>query len=180
MHLFANPEVIATRTSTSKRRIASNAAEQTEGSETMEWIIILIAAIAGAANPFQGATNAELNKQLQQPLWAGAVVYAVGLSGVLILQLFHRQAFPTGNAGSVSWWAWTGGLISIISTMAGLMLTQKLGSGVFTGVTLTAAVVTSVLLDQFGLAGLKQHAATPGRMFGCALLIAGIWLVARS
>jgi transporter family-2 protein len=72
-----------------------------------------------------------------------------------------------------------GGLISIASTMAGLTLAQKFGSGLFTGLSITAAVVTSVVLDQFGLIGFRQHSTSPGRMLGCGLMIAGVWLVAR-
>ena len=145
----------------------------------MTWLIALLALAAGAANPFQSATNAELNKQLHQPLWAGVLVYAIGLSGLLLLQLFTRQPLPVEAARSVPWWAWMGGVISIASTMSGLMLTQRLGSGLFTGLSLTAAIITSVLLDQFGAAGLQKHAASPARLAGCALLVAGVWLVAR-
>ncbi len=145
----------------------------------MVWIIFLIALAAGAANPFQGATNAELNKQLHQPLWAAIVVYASGLTGLLIAQIFVRAPLPTSQAGSVHWWAWTGGLISLVSTIVGLTLTQKLGSGLFTCLSLTAGLVTSILLDQFGLVGLRQHTASPLRLLGCGLLIAGVWLVAR-
>jgi bacterial/archaeal transporter family-2 protein len=141
--------------------------------------IALIALASGAANPFQAATNAQLNKQSHSPLWAGIFIYASGLLGLLAAQVFVRQAFPGAALREVNWWAWLGGLISILSTMVGLTLTQKLGSGLFTGLSLTAAVVTSVLLDHFGIVGLKQHAASPGRLVGCALLVAGIWCVAK-
>jgi transporter family-2 protein len=63
--------------------------------------------------------------------------------------------------------------------MAGLVLAQKLGSGVFTGLTLTASLVTSVLLDQFGVIGFRQHSASPARLVGCALMIAGVWMITR-
>lgn len=146
----------------------------------MTWIIILIALAAGAANPFQSGTNAELNKQLGTPLWAGAWVYLSGLLGLLLLQLFFRQHFPGADrAAQTPWWAWTGGLISIAATMAGLTLAQRLGSGLFTGLSLTASILVSVTLDHFGLIGFKQHTASPARLAGCALLIAGIWLVAK-
>lgn len=145
----------------------------------MAFFGFLIALVAGAANPFQSATNAELNKQLHQPLWAGMVVYATGLLGLLAVQVFVRQPLPMDKLGATPWWAWTGGLISILATMAGLLLAQKLGSGLFTGLSLTASVITSVMLDHFGIVGMKQHTASPGRLAGCALLIAGIWLVAK-
>ncbi|MGI4831451.1 MAG: DMT family transporter [Janthinobacterium lividum] len=146
----------------------------------MAWFAFLVAIVAGAANPFQSATNGQLNKQLQQPVWAGIAIYIIGLLGMLAVQAFTRQPMPTGNVGQVSWWAWTGGLISILSTMAGLTLVQRLGAGIFTSLSLTASLVVSVLLDQFGVLGLKQHPASIGRMIGCGLLVAGVWLVSRS
>lgn len=152
----------------------------------MIWLTVLVALLAGAANPFQAGTNAELNKQLHQPLLAGLWVYLTGLAGLLVaaaaapLLTRHSYAGVLGRVGHVSWWAWLGGLISIASTMAGLALAQKLGSGLFTGLTLTASILMSVLLDQFGLIGFRQHSASPLRIVGCCLLVGGVWLVARS
>ncbi len=146
----------------------------------MTLVFVLFALAAGAANPFQSGTNAQLNKQLSQPVWAGVWVYATGLLGILLVQLFVRQPLPgTQAVAAVKPWAWLGGLISIASTMAGLMLAQKLGSGVFTGLTLTASLVTSVVLDQFGLIGFTQRTISPARMVGCGLMIAGAWMISH-
>ncbi len=145
----------------------------------MLWLLYLVVIAAGAANPFQSGTNAELNKQLREPLWAGVFVYASGLAGLLLLQWIFGKPVPSATRlAGISWWAWMGGLISIGSTMAGLTLAQKLGSGVFTGLSITAAIITSVAIDQFGLIGFRQHSLSPARMVGCGLLIAGVWLVA--
>src|SRR5579884_1454167 len=109
----------------------------------MTLFAILLAIAAGAANPFQSGTNAELNKQLGTFLWAGAIVYASGLLGVMLLQLFMRQPLPVPKFSSVPAWAWLGGLISIAPTLAGVTLAQRLGAGVFTGASVTAAIATS-------------------------------------
>ncbi len=152
----------------------------------MLWISILIALAAGAANPFQTGTNAELSKQLGRPVLAGLWVYVSGLAGLLLIAIVLRElpAASLGRtgaaAGPVPWWAWLGGAISILSTMAGLLLAQKLGSAMFTGLSITASLLTSVLLDQFGWLGFRQHTASPARILGCALLVAGVWLVSRS
>ena len=146
----------------------------------MTFVAYLIALASGAANPLQAGANAQLNKQLQSPLWAALFVYASALLGLLLAQLVLRSALPaTGILAQVKPWAWFGGLISIASTMAGLVLAQRLGSGVFTGLTLTASLTTSILLDHFGWIGFRQHAASPARLAGCALMIAGVWLIAR-
>lgn len=146
----------------------------------MQWLAILFALLAGAANPFQAGTNAELKTQLAQPLWATVWVYASGLLGVLLVQAFARQPLPTAqHVHSVPWWGWIGGLISILATFAGLMFAQQLGAGVFTGITITVSVVVSILLDQFGLIGFKQHPASPLRITGGVLMVLGIWLVSK-
>lgn len=146
----------------------------------MLWLMYLFVIAAGTANPFQSGTNAQLNKQMGEPLWAGAFVYAIGLAGLLLLQSIFGRPFPgVLRLAGISWWAWLGGLISIGSTMAGLVLAQKLGSGVFTGLSITAAITTSVLIDQFGWIGFRHHPASPARIVGCALMIVGVWLVAR-
>ncbi len=151
----------------------------------MLWIAILAALIAGAANPFQSGTNAELNKQIGEPALAGVWVYLSGLLVLLLAALVFRQ-FSAPHLGRVAaglpqvhWWAWLGGAISIASTLAGLMFAQRLGAGLFTGLSITASLIVSVLLDQFELIGFKQHTASPARLAGCALLVAGVWLVSR-
>ena len=145
----------------------------------MSFLLLVVALAAGIANPFQSGLNAELNKQLGKPLWASLSVYATGLAALLLIQLFVREAMPAGRVAAVPWWAWLGGTVSIVSTIIGLTIAQKLGSTLFTGASLSASLVTSVLLDQFGLIGFKQHTASPGRLAGCGLLCAGVWLVAR-
>ncbi|MDQ2834211.1 MAG: DMT family transporter [Acidobacteriota bacterium] len=145
----------------------------------MTWLLFLLALAAGTANPFQSGTNAELNKRLDAPLWTGMIVYASGLAALLILQLCLRHPLPTGKFPGIPWWAWTGGVISIIPTLIGLAIAQRMGSGLFTGASITAALITSVALDHFGLVGFRQHTASPARLAGCALMVAGLWMIAR-
>ncbi len=145
----------------------------------MPFVQFLLALAAGTANPFQSGVNAELNKQLGRPVWTGVAVYLTGLVGLLLVQLFVREPLPGARLASAPWWAWMGGAISLISTVVGLTIAQKMGSGVFTGASVTASLVMSVALDHFGLIGFRQHTASPGRIGGCALMIAGLWMIAK-
>jgi transporter family-2 protein len=145
----------------------------------MNWLLFLAALAAGTANPFQSGVNAQLNRQLGHPLWAGLSVYATGLAVLLVLQLFLRQPLPAGELSSVPWWAWMGGLISVVPTVIALIIVQRLGSALFTGLSITASLVTSVLLDHFGLIGFRHHPATPARLAGCILMVIGLWIIAR-
>ncbi len=146
----------------------------------MNWIAYLAALAAGAANPAQAGANAELRKSLQGALVPAVAVYLSGLCGVLIIQLILREGWPSADRlARTPWWAWLGGLLSIASTMAGITLAQRLGSGVFTGLSLTAAIISSVLLDNFGWIGFKVHPASWPRVLGCALMVCGLWLVSK-
>ena len=145
----------------------------------MSFVLFLAALAAGLSNPFQSGLNAELNRQLAKPLWTTIFVYLSGLAALLLLQAVAREAIPASRIAAVTWWAWLGGLVSIISTIVGLTVAQKLGSGIFTGTSLTASILTSVALDHFGLIGFRQHAASPARLVGCVLMVGGLWLIAR-
>ena len=141
----------------------------------------LFAIAAGVANPAQAGANAELNQGLGTPLWTALFVYASGFAGAFFLQLVVREGFPGNRIAqtNIPWWAWAGGLLSIASTMTGLTLAQKMGSGVFTGLSLTASLLSSVVLDHFGLMGFKTHPVSPMRAVGSGLLVCGIWLIAK-
>lgn len=145
----------------------------------MAWIVVLLAIGAGALAPLQG-TNAELFKHWQAPVWTTVWVYLSGLAGILLIQAFARQALPASPAlHAAPWWAYLGGVLSIVTTLIALMFAQKLGSGMFTGVSLTASVIVSILLDQMGWIGFKQHSASPLRILGGALMVGGVWLVSK-
>jgi transporter family-2 protein len=143
-------------------------------------IYYLVAALAGMANPAQAGANAQLRKNTENALFSAIVVYASGLAFMLLAQFIGRQVWPTGvKLAAVPWWAWAGGVLSLASTIAGITLAQRLGSGVFTGITLTASITMSVILDHFGWIGFKQHTASWPRIAGGVLMILGVWLVAR-
>ena len=148
--------------------------------KNVNWIVYLIAAAAGASNPVQAGVNAELKKQIGHAVTTMVFVYVTGLLGSVLIYLFSRQTIPSAaKLAGVPWWAWTGGLVSIGATLAGATLAQRMGSGVFTGLTITASLLTSLVLDNYGWVGFKVHPASWPRMLGCGLMLAGLWLMSK-
>ncbi len=146
----------------------------------MTLIGYLFAIFAGAMNTVQAGANAQLRKSLEQPLLAGMAVYASGFLGLLVASIFMHFGRPTGEKlAGTPWWAWTGGILSIFSTMAGLLLARKVGSAVFTGLTVSCSLICSVLLDHFGWVGFEAHPANTWRVIGCGLLVSGLLLIAK-
>jgi Putative inner membrane exporter, YdcZ len=92
----------------------------------MGWLAYLFVVAAGSFSAVQAGANAQLRKSLDQPLLAALCVYGTGLVALLIAVPFTRlTGFTLSKAAHAPWWAWLGGLLSIISTMAGLMLAKK-------------------------------------------------------
>ena len=146
----------------------------------MGWLSYLFVVAAGCFSAVQVGANSQLRKSLDQPLLAITSVYGTAFIALLAAVPFAGlTGFAPSKAAQVPWWAWSGGLLSIMSTMAGLMLGKKMGSMFFTATTVTCSLICAVLLDHLGWFGFEVHHANPWRLVGCGLLLAGLFLVSK-
>jgi len=142
--------------------------------------IYLFVVAAGSFTAVQAGANSQLRKSLDQPLIALLCVYATALIPLAVAALFRLGAgVAPEKVSQVPWWAWLGGLLSVVSTIAGLLFAEKLGSLSFTSVAVTASLICGMLLDHFGWVGFETHRVNPGRLAGCALLLGGVFLVSK-
>lgn len=146
----------------------------------MPWLLGAFAIIAGISNPLQSGSNATLNKVLAAPVASAFLVYAVG--GLCLLACIPFLGFaPRGTGGKLAglpWWVFIGGACNALFLMSTLLVTKKLGSATFTTIVVIAAVITSLMLDNFGLLGFAVRPLTALRLLGGALAIAGVVLIA--
>ncbi len=143
------------------------------------WIIPFII-LGGALQSAGAAMNGQLKASLVNPYLASAVSFA--LITFLFAGLFFVMPHPlptTSNLMSMPWWAPLGGLVGAVQVYAGLTQVNKVGAGIFMGVTVTAALIASVLIDHFGWFRMDQHPLTWLRGLGVALLVGGITLIAK-
>lgn len=146
----------------------------------MKISLLLFVTLAGILNTIQSGSNTTLNKTLDRPLWAVVCVFSVGLATSLAIAVVSGQRLPDSHdLARLPWWAWIGGLLGAVYIVSMVLAADKLGAAVFTGLTVTTAVVTSLVMDHFGLMGFERHAAGFGRIAGGLLMIAGIGLIAR-
>jgi transporter family-2 protein len=144
----------------------------------MVWLYLLFAVAAGTMLPFQFGINAQLSHWVGSPIRAAFVSFLVGTIALLIVSAFVRKPLPSlERLGDVPWWVWIGGVLGAFYVGGSIVTAPKLGA-----VTLAAAIVfgqtlASVLVDQFGWVGFKEHHASPGRLAGVVLVAAGVVLV---
>lgn len=146
----------------------------------MHWLLIPFVIVSGVLNALQTGTNTQLGKSLGQPIAASFLVYLVGLLTLAVSAPFLGFSFSAyGRLGQAPWWAWLGGVFGVVYVLAMVYVTDKVGAGTFTALTVTAAIVTTVLLDHFGWLGLEVHPASAGRIIGCVLMVGGVILVSK-
>jgi transporter family-2 protein len=144
----------------------------------MNFVIAAMAVLAGALNTVQAGANATLAKGLGQPILAALIVSAVNAAAYLLSALFLGIGLPGhGRLVALPWWAWSGGILGAMYVLAMVFLAERLGSAVFTGLTVTAAIITSVVLDHYGVVGFEEHPAGSWRIVGCLLMVGGIALI---
>ncbi len=144
----------------------------------MRIFLLLYVIAAGALTTVESGANAKLTDTLGGPWWAALLFSIITVILLIGIVLVAAGPFPAGRLGSVPWWAWTGGVISTCYIISMMVAPGVLGAGVFTGLTVTASLVASVVLDHYGLVGFPVHPASLGRLIGTALMIGGIALVA--
>ena len=146
----------------------------------MSWIAYVFALLAGGIITVQAGSNSQLKQSLNSPLGALVVNYALGLAAITACALFARVRLPSlESIAGVPWWAWAGGILGIVYGLAVVFLAQRMGAATLIATVVTGQLICSVVVDHFALVGFQPHRASPLRITGCALMIAGLTLIAK-
>ncbi|CAM5343852.1 hypothetical protein AFEL58S_01128 [Afipia felis] len=143
-------------------------------------LLSLVAAIAGVAVITQQVFNANLRGALDSAAWAGVVSYVVGLACMVAFVLVVRDPIPSlATMRGLPWYLWTGGALGGFFIVMAIFLVPKLGAASFIALFVVGQMLASLAFDHFGAFGLEKQAASPARLLGAALLIAGVVLIRR-
>jgi bacterial/archaeal transporter family-2 protein len=144
------------------------------------WIIPFII-LGGALQTCGAAMNGQLNKYLVNPYLAATVSFAVITFFFLAVFFALPHPLPTvDDLKNLPWWAVLGGLVGAVQVFAGLTLVGRVGAGTFMAVTVSSALVASLVVDHFGWFRMEVHSVTPLRAIGGLLLIGGAALVTKA
>jgi transporter family-2 protein len=145
------------------------------------WLIAAVFAVAsGVCIVIQQGLNVQVRGALGSAAWAGVASYAVGLVSMLLLVLTLRDPLPVAAmAARLPWWAWTGGFFGAVYIALAIVLVPNLGANTFVVLLVAGQMMTSIVIDHYGLFGLAQRTVDLPRLVGVAFLIAGVMLVKR-
>jgi bacterial/archaeal transporter family-2 protein len=149
---------------------------QTMGAAWLYPIILICGALQAWGPPMNGA----LRQALSNPWLASIVSFLPIVAFLSVLFFCLPRPLPTAEGVShMPWWAPLGGVIGAFAVVAGLLFVDKVGAAVFGGLTITANILMSLAIDQFGLFGMPVHHLNIGRIIGGALMVAGIALISK-
>lgn len=136
--------------------------------------------LAGALQAFGAVMSAQLRISLSNPWLALSVLFALNFFFFTALFLIWPRPLPTlEGVSAMPWWAPLAGLTGAVAVFAGLAFIDKLGAGMVNGLIITANLVTSLLIDHFGLLSAPTHGLNAWRVAGALLMAAGVFLISR-
>jgi transporter family-2 protein len=144
----------------------------------MTIVLLLVAALAGAAAACQGAANAALAARAGLGMTL-LVNTGLVLAGVLILCLV-TGAWRTGGAvlGAPPA-SYIGGLCGLFIIATLTFVFPRVGPGLAVALMVLGQGVAALLIEHHGLWGVPVTSVTPSRLVGAALLVAGVLLMRR-
>ena len=134
--------------------------------------------LAGIGIALETPTNAMLAKSSASVILASLISFVLGTVVLAIAALVMRPKLPPGWIAVTPWYVWIGGTYGAVVVAASAWATPKLGAGTTLVVIVASQVALGVLLDHFGLIGLKEHPASWLRLGGVAVVTVGALLVA--
>lgn len=142
------------------------------------WTLLLLAALGGMAIALQALINARLQQSAGNPVLAATISFAVGFIGlVLVLIPTHLAGTQTSMLSQAPWWAWTGGILGAFYIVLSILLIPRIGAAALISSAVLGQMVFSLAADHYGFLGTHVRAASPARLLGAALLVAGVFLI---
>jgi transporter family-2 protein len=148
--------------------------------ERARWLVLAV--LAGAALPIQGAVNAQLRGDLDAPIAAGALSFVVATTGMAIILtgtlVANRSQVPRiAPLRRLPWWGWLGGLVGATYVIAVFSLIPQIGAAATIALTVAGQQLSSVAVDGYGLFRLPRRPITRLRLAAVAALLVGVGLI---
>ncbi len=146
----------------------------------MKLLFYILPVLAGVAMTVQSGINAQLRAAISHPLLAAFISFLGGTLVLALMLLFSKQAFPTLSAYSdISWYKFTGGLLGVFVVTVVLLSVMEIGAANMFVLIVAGQLVTALLMDHFGVLGMKPSPITLQKMIGIVCLVVGAYLVNR-
>jgi uncharacterized membrane protein YdcZ (DUF606 family) len=136
--------------------------------------------VAGGLQAAGNSMNAKLRSALVNPWLAATVSFSLIVFVFAFIFMVRPAPLPSlEHLEHMRWWGPFGGLAGAVAVFGGLVMVDKVGAGPFNGLLITANILTSLAIDNFGWFGMAAHTQSFAHLLGGGLMVGGIILIAR-
>ena len=139
---------------------------------------IVLTLIAGIGLAVQPPTNAALARVSGSTILAALVSFIIGTAILAAVWLAYDRTSPTALRGAPAW-TWLGGLYGAFFVSAVAYAAPRLGVASMLTLAIASQLAAALVVDHFGLFGLRVEPVSATRVVGLALVIGGVLLVRR-
>ena len=140
-------------------------------------LLILLMVAGGVAVAMQPSINARLAEKTGF-LQAATLSFAVGTLVLLILSLASHEG-SLRRASEAEWWQFTGGLFGAFFVTMTIIGVPRIGTTAVLALTIVSQLIAGLVLDHFGLFGMRGIPIDFKRSLGVVLLLVGVALICR-
>jgi bacterial/archaeal transporter family-2 protein len=143
---------------------------------------ILLALLAGAVLPVQGAINGLLRIDIGAPFAVGTISFAVATLAMVVVLLVKRVLTvapkPQLNGlAKMPWWGWLGAFCGATYVTTVFTAIPVIGTAAAVGLTVAGQQLASLFVDRHGWFRLPKREISRWRFGGVALLLTGVALI---
>ena len=135
--------------------------------------------VVGLGIPIFAALNGGLASRLQNPMLASTIALFAAIGVILAAQLLTGGIPKFHLDASIPVWFYLGGVFVAIYILGMTWIAPRFGVGNAVAFVLLGQLISMALIDHFAWFGAAQHAITPQRLLGLALMTVGVFLSVR-
>ncbi|MFQ6229706.1 DMT family transporter [Nocardia sp. NPDC002869] len=96
-----------------------------------------------------------------------------------VLLLSSKTPWPDlDDLRRMPWWAPFGGLLGGAAVIGMIAVARYVGVATFSALVIVGEMVIALVMDHFGLMGFPKRSVSPQRAVACAMIVAGVYLMA--
>lgn len=140
-------------------------------------MLLPLAMGVGIAMTIQTAINSQLREYLYSPLQAALLSFLVGTIALAAMVFFQPAEKPNlDTLQQIPWFLWLGGCLGGYAISVSIYTAPKLGFLTLSGLIIFGQIVTSMIVDQYGLLGTEKTPVNWQRLLGGVVIFTGVLL----
>lgn len=144
----------------------------------MKIFFYLLPVFAGIAITVQSGINSQLRSAIQHPVMAAFISFIVGTVALAVLLIFSKSALPElAQYSTAKWYQYSGGLLGAFVVTVTLIAVAQIGAANMFVLIIAGQLTTAVLMDHFGVLGMRENPVNLQKLIGILLVVAGAYIV---